>query len=190
MTVRTLTSLNLVIGVTVLVIASLFPEVPYETSTWVGIASVYLFTVGLLAIPRFIGVRNRISFPYAVFTAIAVLVVPVTLRSWGVLTARSSLALPELTFIFAGFQLLVPFTAAFMTPLGYASTRMQKRSILILIVTPNVLALADSLSYGTGFGPTFTVVYRLAVLVTGVVAGLPLYYYGRGLRDSSFDSGA
>jgi hypothetical protein len=173
--------LNLVIGVALIVIAFLFPEGPYRTSTWVGIASVYLFTVGLLEIPRLIGVQNQISFRYAVSTAIAVLIVPVVLRLWTVRTARSSLALSEVTFIFAGFQLLVPFVAAFMIPLGRASTRMHKRSLLILIMALHVFALADSLSDGAGFGPTFAVGYQLAVLVSGIVAGLPLYYYGRNL---------
>lgn len=185
---RSPTSLLLGLGVGLIVIAFLFPELP-QTSTWVGVASVYLLTVTLLGTLETVTSDGWLSYRQTVVTAVVVLTVPLGLRFWSIYTARPALHLTEFTFVFMEFRFLVPFVASFMTPLGYATTRMHKRSILILIMVLNVLALADSLSYGAGFGPTFAVVYQLAVLVSGVVAGLPLYYYGRSLRNSSFDPG-
>jgi hypothetical protein len=72
-----------------------------------------------------------------------------------------------------------------MALLGVVRTRSRQGVVFALVFLPVVGVAIANLVTGWGFDPHFVVLYQALVLVVGGVAGLPLYLYGRILRDDN-----
>lgn len=122
-------------------------------------------------------VRELVSFRYAVGVAVVGALLPALHRLVLVSAARPELAPTE--FIFVLFQefVLIPLAAAFMAPLSRATNQTERLAIFAVIVIPFVVAV---LRIGTqGFGFFFNLSMFSLMFATGVVLGLPLYFYGK-----------
>lgn len=150
---------------------------------WLGFASVYLVTAILLGGAELSGWRQDITPLYAIASAVLATLVPVALGAWELQNTRPELAITDMRFILTQPHVLLPFIIAFMAPLGVAQTRNWQVVVVTVILAPFVGLTLTGLTSGWGFGPTFVVLYHALLLIIGGIAGLPLYIYGRNLRD-------
>lgn len=172
-------------GVVVAGIPVVFPNVPHGATTWIGLAAVYLLAWVLVASNQYVRNKASLGFRPALGVAVVVAVIPVLLRGWDVAAARPDLSMLDLTFVLWQLHVLVPFVVAFMLPLGAARERDERLGALAAVVLPFLLAAIWGSMQGTGFGEWFAVMYYGSLLVAGLIAGLPLFFYGRVLAGRS-----
>jgi len=178
---RQLTAIILAVGISVVTFAFLSQSLPHGTETWLGFGGVYLLAGILLGFPRLIYKADNIPFRYAIVVGAFSALFPVCTRAWSVLTTRPELTLAEVSFILWQPHVLVPFVTAFMAPFAIAKNPGEQFVTSFIIVTPFLIATIRGLLSGYGFGPTFVMLFYGGLLVSGVIAGFPLYLYGRSL---------
>lgn len=184
MSPRQSTAALLCIGVIVSLVA-LLTTPPHGTETWLGFAAVYLVTAILLGGAQLSDWRQDITPQYAIATAVLTTLTPVALRALELQNTRPELAITDMGFILTQFHVLLPFIIAFMAPLGVARAWNWQVVVVTVILAPFVGLTITGLTSGWGFGPAFVVFYYALLLIIGGIAGLPLYIYGRNLRDYS-----
>lgn len=131
-------------------------------------------------------VRELVSFRYAVGVSVVGVLLPALHRLALVSAARPELAPTEFTFVFFQEFVLIPLAAAFMAPLSRATNQTERLAIFAVIVIPFVVG---TLRVGTqGFGFFFNLGMFSLMFATGVVLGLPLYFYGKATDPESTSS--
>lgn len=154
----------------------------HSPDLWHSLGAVYLLTGGLLGGIQFVrDVRTR-AFEFAVGTATISVFVAIGIRVTGVLASRPGLTPVEVSFVVWQLYVVIPAVAAAMLPLGAAGTSRQRALVGSIVVGLFVVSTARGVLGGFGFGPTFYVVYQSLLFLAGVVAGVPLYLFGRSLR--------
>ncbi|SDM02204.1 hypothetical protein SAMN04487949_0533 [Halogranum gelatinilyticum] len=184
MTPRQRSVLLITIGAVLALSAVALPnQLPVQPHTWLGFASVYLVTGLLIEALRTVRTPNSADFRTTIAVALVAVAFPVVLQVWPLHT-NPLRSLSDLPTVARSFQLLVPYAMALSTPLGAATTGRRRAGVAGAILVPFVLATLVGIAEGGDFGPIFAVGYHLFFLVVALVAGLPLFLYGRTLRDS------
>lgn len=176
------TAVILGIGSIVAVLPFLFPMLSGDSELWLGFASIYLVTGVLIGVRRFAGGTGRISFRYTIVVAALSVLAPISLRIQSILAARPERTVPDTIFVLWQFPVLVPFAAAFMTPLGVAENRVERSIAAFLVLFPFLVATIGGVVRDSGFGWGFAVLYSGVLFLGGIVESVPLYLYGRSLR--------
>jgi len=176
------TALVLTLGSVLAGVGLLHPNPPHGSSFWLGLATSYLLAGVVLGGVRVLREDTPVTFASASAVAVLSVLVVVGLRVSRVLAARPELHLAETSFVLEQFPFLVSFVVAVMVPLGAAASGARQGIVAGFLVLPFVVATGRGLLHGLGFGPAFVMLYYGVVLFAGVLAGLPLFLYTRGLR--------
>jgi len=169
-------------GSSIAVIGYLLPESQIRKTAWIGLAGSYLLAGFLYGGSRYISDTDTLSFIYAMIVALLSALIPAGIRLSDILSARPEFGLIDVFFMLWEVEVLVPVTVAFMTPLGVAKSRMETSVTTLILVLPYLAGSYRTLSTPGTFGLSFILFYHSVLLFVGVIAGLPLYLYGRRFK--------
>lgn len=173
------TSVVLAAGIAGVAVGIRSPNPPGGAETWLAISGVYLLAGAFLGGRRVADRTAPPAFRDAVLVAAVSVLGAVAFRVRMVQAARPDLGLADQTVVLWQPAVLLPIATAAMLTIGAADAGSERTGAVLALVAPFLAGTARWLVGGFGFGPAFGVAYHAALLLVGVVAGLPLSLYAR-----------
>ncbi|WP_336003239.1 hypothetical protein [Halorientalis halophila] len=164
-------------GIAVGLVGVVHPNPPQHATLWIGIGAVYATAAAAFGLYRELTDERSIPFAFSIAVAIASVLLTVCLRLIDVKTARPNEPIIDLTFVLWRPLVLVPFTIAFLSPLGIATNQNERRLVAIALMLPFGIAAGRWILRGVPWGSMFAVYYFGFLFLGSIVAGVPMYLY-------------